>query len=189
MSQLVSRFGAGERIVLTITRPHLKAGTAGIVVNLKYHASICVDSEGWWMYLVQFEGQEKVTLCHDHEMQSAQCWREFKNGDLITGIDRSYPRSIYRVLDEDKERVLAAVVSLDGFIAEGKCNADGVPLKNEWELGLGEYRLATEQEIFLSAFERPKLIPNNQLKCECGNPKNPTGQGHSDWCKLFRREF
>lgn len=25
--------------------------------------------------------------------------------------------------------------------------------------------------------------------CECGNKKNPIGQGHSDWCKLFKREF
>jgi hypothetical protein len=25
--------------------------------------------------------------------------------------------------------------------------------------------------------------------CECGNPKNPIGQGHSYWCKLFKQEF
>lgn len=29
----------------------------------------------------------------------------------------------------------------------------------------------------------------NRHACECGNPKNPIGQGHSDWCKLFKREF
>lgn len=26
-------------------------------------------------------------------------------------------------------------------------------------------------------------------RCECGNPLNPQGQGHSDWCKLYKREF
>lgn len=26
-------------------------------------------------------------------------------------------------------------------------------------------------------------------KCECGNKHNPVGQGHSDWCKLFKKEF
>ena len=25
--------------------------------------------------------------------------------------------------------------------------------------------------------------------CECGNGKNPVGQGHSHWCKLFKQEF
>lgn len=26
-------------------------------------------------------------------------------------------------------------------------------------------------------------------KCECGNSKNPIGQGHSNWCNLFKQEF
>lgn len=25
--------------------------------------------------------------------------------------------------------------------------------------------------------------------CECGNKTNPVGQGHSDWCKMYKREF
>lgn len=25
--------------------------------------------------------------------------------------------------------------------------------------------------------------------CECGNKANPHGQGHSDWCEMYRREF
>jgi hypothetical protein len=30
---------------------------------------------------------------------------------------------------------------------------------------------------------------NHDDGCECGNPDNPIGQGHSKWCKLFRQEF
>ena len=26
-------------------------------------------------------------------------------------------------------------------------------------------------------------------KCECGNKENPVGQGHSDWCDLYSKEF
>jgi hypothetical protein len=26
-------------------------------------------------------------------------------------------------------------------------------------------------------------------KCECGNKENPIGQGHSDWCDLFKQEM
>jgi len=26
-------------------------------------------------------------------------------------------------------------------------------------------------------------------KCECGNKGNPIGQGHSNWCDMFRKDF
>ena len=28
----------------------------------------------------------------------------------------------------------------------------------------------------------------NQVSCECGT-KSPMGQGHSNWCMLYRKEF
>jgi len=32
-------------------------------------------------------------------------------------------------------------------------------------------------------------VPKVNSWCECGNPKNPKGQGHSHWCQMFKQEF
>lgn len=33
------------------------------------------------------------------------------------------------------------------------------------------------------------VVKRNVSGCECGNKQNPRGQGHSDWCRLFKQEF
>ena len=35
-----------------------------------------------------------------------------------------------------------------------------------------------------------KLVQSDLVSdCECGNKNNPIGQGHSQWCKMFKSEF
>ena len=35
----------------------------------------------------------------------------------------------------------------------------------------------------------PWRLYQKEPTCECGNPSNPEGQGHSTWCDLFKSEF
>lgn len=116
-------------------------------------------------------------------MRNAYC--TFKVGDIVTGKDRKYMRSIYEVLSIENYPIIdAALVSYDGEVAktniEEHLKKTGVTITNSFCLMIYQYRLATQIEIEESA---------RGTKCECGNPSNPVGQGHSDWCKLFKKEF
>lgn len=94
-----------------------------------------------------------------------------KEGDLITGVDRSYTRSIYKLIKKDPLEL--EFVSFDGYsLPKGAhetfkpnrkllgldfkaCPVDettcyGVPILGE-KITLDDYRLATKQEIFDSA--------------------------------------
>lgn len=70
--------------------------------------------------------------------------------------------------------------------------ADGSPkFVHKYKNGVGDgwvdvtatYRLPAEVAFV------PLNITIQGNACECGNPKNPIGQGHSYWCKLFKQEF
>lgn len=42
-------------------------------------------------------------------------------------------------------------------------------------------------QMTFNMVSEPKL--KDRCECECGNKHNPVGQGHSDWCDRYRKEF
>lgn len=47
-----------------------------------------------------------------------------------------------------------------------------------------------EHSVRAAQYDAPIRDPRiKSPDCECGNKGNPSGQGHSDWCKVFFREF
>lgn len=130
-----------------------------------------------------------VNWCASLSPQSIEAsFHPFKHDDIVTGKDRSYTRSIYRIVNmdgwtPDKPFAKAELISYDGIMArdedEKHYKKTGKRFTNEWFLKTNEYRLATMDEVYESA---------RGPKCECGSG-SPRGQSHSDWCKLFKREF
>lgn len=57
-------------------------------------------------------------------------------------------------------------------------------LQQQWHR-LADYHMSPSYVDFIQV---NITIPRDP-ECECGNPKNPVGQGHSHWCKLFKQEF
>jgi len=82
-----------------------------------------------------------------------------KPGDLVTGIDRSFVRSIYRIKKTAVDGLaIAALVSYAGDVVP-----DVSDDKNEYHLKLDYYRLATPDEIEFSARQISfKYIPLDQ---------------------------
>jgi hypothetical protein len=94
-----------------------------------------------------------------------------KPGDLITGIDRSYPRSIYQVVGVSGDTLLANWVALSGVTYSADWGVEQIP----YSFPMGEFRLATNSEI----------AEAKGIFCECG-AESLGHPGHSDWCKLFK---
>jgi hypothetical protein len=77
--------------------------------------------------------------CEKYDCTDDLCGVEFKEGDLITGNDRSYKRSIYRVIT--LEPFVAELVSFNGYVPPPDVSSEQ-PLPD-----LYAYRLATQEEI------------------------------------------
>ncbi len=96
-------------------------------------------------------------------------YKKFKDGDLVSPVE-----DFIAMKKDWIGEVLSYVNSLKPYyIVE-------FPSIEEWD---GQLIFCEPHEIELATIEPKKAV------CECGNPKNPAGQGHSGWCKLFRQEF
>lgn len=67
-------------------------------------------------------------------------------GDIITGIDRSYERSIYEVKHIVDDRILAIPISLAGYVFKKRQDDRTDPIGF-----VSEFRLATEEEVVISS--------------------------------------
>ena len=72
-----------------------------------------------------------------------------KTGDLITGIDRSFERSIYKLLSEPNVAG-EATMSCEGF--GGHMFMEYPEEQRSYERPLAEFRLATQEEIRAACF-------------------------------------
>lgn len=66
----------------------------------------------------------------------------FKVGDLVTGKDRSYKRSIYKVISHEGEMLSLKLVCFDGALGIGK-HGDFQKARPA-----GKFRLATSEEVY-----------------------------------------
>jgi hypothetical protein len=97
--------------------------------------------------------------------------RAMRPGDYITGIDRSYPRSIYQVVSVFRERIIAQWVALQGVVYSPDWGIE----QTSFIIDPSLFRVATISEIA----EAKRAI------CECG-AESLGHPGHSDWCKLSK---
>lgn len=121
----------------------------------------------------------------------------FARCTLITKPTRSYPGSVSTLIE--KFDIGDKVVMREDFILNSQFHnnleywKDRPGIIEKKELG------SSGGFVYVAQFEGIRVIIEDfQLylykskvlsECECGNKQNPMGQGHSQWCKMFRQEF